>query len=1079
MSRGGGLTLTQPPITLFGMNALTEYLDAIRKAYAAGDATEHTHRPALKHLLESLGKEITVTNEPKRTVCGSPDFQITRKGVPLGHVETKDIGTDLEEMERGQGPHGQQFLRYLHGLTNWLLTDYLEFRWFVCGQRRLVVRLAQLDAQGQIRPVPQAEHHLTELLTAFLEQTAPTVATARELAQRMAGMTRILRDLMIGLLESEEQKQQEQIDQQQKEHPEPHEGWLHHWLAAFRETLIPDLDPQQFADMLAQTLAYGLFAARVHAAPGKRFSRELAAYYLPKTNPFLRKLFAEIAGVDMPDAIAWAVNDLVDLLKRADMAEILTQFGQGKGKQDPVIHFYETFLAAYDPLVREVRGVYYTPEPVVRYMVRSIDQLLMTHFDRPKGLADENTLILDPACGTGTFLYFVIEQIRQKFAGQAGAWNDYVAQHLLTRLFGFELLMAPYAVAHWKLGMHLQQTGYRFSSDQRLGIYLTNTLEEAAKKSDHLFGRWVVEEANAAAEIKRDKPILVVLGNPPYSGVSANRGRWITRLLEDYRQVDGQPLGEKKVWLKNDYIKFIRFGQWRIEQTGHGVLALITDHSYLDSPTFRGMRQQLLKSFDEIYILNLHGNAKRRETAPDGSPDENVFDITQGVAIAIFVKHKKGGPTRVYYADLWGDRSAKYEFLNENDLRSTRWRKLSPTRPFYLFTPIKRERRREYQRGWRVTEVFPVGSNGVQTSRDGLVVDCDRQTLLNRIREFLNPKLSDTEVRDRFFGAKSVGDYLPGDTRQWKLDEARTALRKISQWPRAIIPYLYRPFDLRFLLYHDIMVDWPRAEVMRHLQQPNLALCIGRAGLVRTGMWDLVFCTDRICDHNLFYRGSSLNCPLYLYPDGPVPESLFDYNNTRRPNLSGRFVDQLCEGLGLAFQPDGRGDLAKTVGPEDIFHYAYAVLHSPSYRRRYAEFLKVDFPRLPLTSKLELFRSLAELGAELVGCHLLESPKVEQFVTEFPVPGDNRIEKVRYAESGGRVWINQTQYFGGVPKPVWEFSIGGYQVCHKWLKDRKARQLTYQDIQHYQKIVAALQETIRLMGRIDGLISQHGGWPME
>ena len=417
------------------MNYFADYLTAIGKEYAAGDATEHTHRPALKNLLESAAKGVTATNEPKRILCGSPDFQITRKGVPLGHVETKDIGADLDEMERGKGPHGEQFIRYRDGLPNWLLTDYLQFRWFVGGEKRLTVRIAEMDAKGKLKPLPDGEQNLAELLTAFFEQPALTVASAKELAQRMAGMTRIIRDLIVGTFEHEKEQ-----------------GWLHNWLAAFRETLIPDLDEKQFADMFAQTLAYGLFAARVHAPPGKPFSREMAAYNLPKTNPFLRKLFAEIAGVDMPDSIAWAVDDVVELLKHADMAEILTDFGKGKGKEDPVVHFYETFLAAYDPKMREVRGVYYTPEPVVSYIVRSIDHLLKTRFDRPKGLADENTLILDPAAGTATFLYFVIEQIRQKFAKQAGAWDDYVAKHLLNRVFGFELLMAPYAVAHLKLG---------------------------------------------------------------------------------------------------------------------------------------------------------------------------------------------------------------------------------------------------------------------------------------------------------------------------------------------------------------------------------------------------------------------------------------------------------------------------------------------------------------------------------------------------------------------------------------------------------------------------------------------------
>ncbi len=371
---------------------------------------------------------------------------------------------------------------------------------------------------------------------------------------------------------------------------------------------------------------------------------------MPKTNPFLRKLFSEIAGVDMPDTIAWAVDDIVDFSSTPTWRKSSKTSAKARARKTRSSTSTKPSLAAYDPKMRELRGVYYTPEPVVSYIVRSIDHLLKTRFNRPKGLADENTLILDPACGTGTFLYFVIQQIYQKFAEQKGAWDGYVAKHLLNRLFGFELLMAPYAVAHLKLGMELQETGYSFGSDQRLGIYLTNTLEEAAKKSEKLFAQWISDEANAAASIKRDLPIMVVLGNPPYSGHSANRSweidnrgkkvpNFIGRLLQDYYKVDGQPLGERNPkWLQDDYVKFLRFGQWRIERTGAGILAFITNHGYLDNPTFRGMRQQLMKAFTDIYVLNLHGNAKKKEVCPDGSKDENVFDIQQGVTLGIFVK---------------------------------------------------------------------------------------------------------------------------------------------------------------------------------------------------------------------------------------------------------------------------------------------------------------------------------------------------------------------------------------------------------------------------------------------------------
>jgi predicted helicase len=393
--------------------------------------------------------------------------------------------------------------------------------------------------------------------------------------------------------------------------------------------------------------------------------------------------------------------------------------------------------------------------------------------------------------------------------------------------------------------------------------------------------------------------------------------------------------------------------------------------------------------------------------------------------------------------------------------------------------PVKRRAQDEYNEALPVTGIFPTGSNGVQTSRDHLVVDCEKDVLLDRVKQFLDPEQTDAEVRARFFGAKSVGTYPPGDTRGWKLDKARAALGNVRQWRQSIASYLYRPCDARFLLYHDSMIDWPRTDVMRHLKQPNLALCVGRAGLVKSGSWDLVFCTRQICDHNLFYRGSSLNLPLYLYPNGDLPPDLFAHDNGHVPNLSAGFVNVVTAKLGVQFMAEGCGDLRKTLGPEDVFHYAYAVFHSPTYRTRYAEFLKIDFPRLPLTGDLELFRALAARGAELVALHLLESPKLDAFLTDWPVKGDNVVEKVQYTEKDNRVWINKTQYFGGVPKAVWEFHVGGYQVCQKWLKDRKGRKLTYDDTQHYQKVVVALSETIRLMAEIDQVIDQHGGWPMR
>jgi len=1046
------------------------YLKEIQKNLSTWRATEQTHRSALKALLEAVGEGITAINEPRRVECGAPDYIITRARTPVGYVEAKDVGTNLDTAERSE-----QVRRYRASLSNLILTDYLEFRWYVEGEHRETARLATLTSDGRIRTQRGGIQALSGLLQKFFAQTMPTVGTSKELAQRMAALARMTRDLI-----------------QETFRRESEEGALHAQLKAFRETLIPFLTPAQFADMYAQTITYGLFAARVRVPAGQNFTRERAAWNLPRTNPFLRRLFNEIAGPDLDDRIAWLVDDLAYLLARTDMAEILRDFGRRTRQEDPVVHFYETFLAAYDPQERVRRGVYYTPEPVVSYIVRSLDHIVKSRFDRPLGLADTNTLILDPAVGTATFLYFVIQQIRETLMamGQAGAWNDYVENHLLPRVFGFELLMAPYAVAHMKLGILLQETGYDFTGDQRLGIYLTNSLEEAITRAETLgFARFITDEANAAAEIKKEKPIMVVLGNPPYSVSSANKGDHIERLMERYKAAvrDEQNIQP----LSDDYIKFIRFAHERIERTGYGVIGMITNHSYLSGLIHRGMREELMKSFDEIYVLNLHGNALMGETAPDGGPDENVFDIRQGVAISLFVKwasqtSEVSKTSEVYYADLWGLRKDKYCYLLENDISTTEWQELEPVAPYFFFVPKKFDLLSEYGRGWSIPDIFPVNSGGIKTHRDHFVIDFEEERLRSRIAQFRDETLSDDEVRERF---------KLRDTGSWKLSEARAQLRAREDWEENFDRCLYRPFDVRSIYYSRDVIDRPRFDVMCHMLKENIALLAMRQ--VVGAKYSHFGVTRWVTDNRFFFstRGIPVVFPLYLYTareenprkggGGIIALTLFESKaeyKTREPNLSPEFIAAVEEKLGLKFVPEGKGDLATTFGPEDILYYAYAVFHSPTYRERYAEFLKIDFPRLPLTSDRDLFKALAEKGEELVSLHLMESPKLSQLITSFPVPGSNEVEKVRYVEQvtepklTGRVYINKTQYFEGIEPEVWGFQIGGYQVLQKWLKDRKGRKLTFDDLFHYQKIVVALKETMRLMGEIDKLIPS---WPIE
>ena len=739
------------------------------------------------------------------------------------------------------------------------------------------------------------------------------------------------------------------------------------------------------------------------------------------------------------------------------MTSVLKDFGKRTAKEDAVVHFYETFLAEYDPKVREMRGVYYTPEPVVSYIVRSIDHLLKTRFNKPQGLADDKTLILDPAVGTATFLYMVINEIHEAMLSQKqkGMWNDYVAEKLLPRIFGFELLMAPYAVAHLKLGLLLQETGYQFKSDQRLGIYLTNTLGEAIKHSEVLFAQWISEEANAAAQIKKEKPIMVVLGNPPYSVSSLNRGEWIDTLLEDYKH----GLHEKKLNIDDDYIKFIKFAQWRIEQTGYGILGFITNSSYLDGLTHRRMRESLLESFPEIYILNLHGSSRKGEQAPENLKDENVFDIQQGVSIGIFVKEpKKSEKMRVYYADMWGMREKKYQALFESDIDTVDWQELIPTAPYFFFVPKDFSLQEEYSQWWSIREIFTAWQSGLKTDRDELFFDFESAALAERMRIFFNKSYGDDfKQQYRIFPSSSFDIEARRDQAAFN----RNNIKKC----------LYRPFDERYLYYDPELTSRPAYKVMYHMARQNIGVCLMRTPIPPSFTQCLV--TRALLDLN-FYAFQTYLFPLYLYP----AEGEMQFEEGRRPNLNPEFIKAASEKLGLEFVTDGRGDLTKTFGPEDVFNYAYAVFHSPTYRSRYAEFLKIDFPRLPLTSDRELFKALVEKGAELVSLHLMEASVLEQQRTKikFDVSGSNVVEKVTYSETAKRVYINKEQYFEGVPPEVWNFHIGGYQVAQKWLKDRKGRTLTYDELTNYQKVIVVLKETTRLMMEIDDLIP---GWPIE
>jgi hypothetical protein len=942
----------------------------------------------------------------------------------------------------------------------------------------------------------------------FKHKLGHTIRTADLLAEELARLARGIRDKAKRMLAAETER-----------------GALTKLFKAFQTALIHDLTPENFADTYAQTITYGLLTAAISRTEmsegrhGTALIAENVVDMVPVTNPFLKEMlqtFLKVGGrkggIDFDEL---GIQDVVELLRgdETDLPAILRDFGNRTRGEDPVIHFYEHFLSAYNKQLKIQRGVFYTPQPVVSYIVRSVHELLQSEFGLADGLADTTTWgemlkkhpemklppltdeageqrsispdepfvqILDPATGTATFLVEVIDVIHRTLtakwkqqnrnaAQQQTAWNDYVPKHLLPRLHAYELMMAPYAIAHMKMGLKLAETGYRFGTEERARIYLTNALEPWQRQLTLRDFEALAHEATAVNEIKQHKRFTVVIGNPPYSGISSNMSEYAQRIVDAYRFADGAALNEKKLWLQDDYVKFIRKAQTTIENARVGVFGFITNHGYLDNPTFRGMRQSLMGTFQQMHLLDLHGNANKKELPPDGSEDKNVFDIRQGVAICLATRGSANATIK--HADLWGSRETKYGWLTKHHVGNSTFSTLTPDSPYYFFESQNTDCRAEYDKGWKINDAMPVNSAGFITARDHFVVDFDQEALLSRIAEFANPKLSDTEIRTKYFAGCGSAKYPDGDTRGWKIPSARKRVQADKLSRDRVRRCLYRPFDERQIYWVDWMVDWPRPELTRHLE------IRGNKALITTRITQDIFSVF-VSDLPPAHKSVSAYDVNYVFPLTAAPSSaaqsslLFD-DGKRHSNFAPTFLKALASAVQV---PQAEAGLPQTFTPEDIFHYAYAVFHSPGYRNRYAEFLKIDFPRLPLTGSLELFRALAQLGSELVALHLLESPKINNFITRFEGQGDNSIPKKSIYKDGA-VWINASQRFEGVPEAVWNFHVGGYQVCEKWLKDRKGRTLSADDIAHYQRVVVALNETIRLMAEIDAVIEAHGGWP--
>lgn len=627
--------------------------------------------------------------------------------------------------------------------------------------------------------------------------------------------------------------------------------------------------------------------------------------------------------------------------------------------------------------------------------------------------------------------------------------------------YAFELMMAPYAVGHLKMSFFLEELGHRLGEGERFRFYLTNTLEMTELEQTHLPGMAsLAEESHLAGEVKKQRPILVILGNPPYSGHSSNRGDWILGLIADYRQIDGKPLRDRNPkWLQDDYVKFLRFAQWKVDQEGLGVVGMITNHSYLDSPTFRGMRPSLMRTFDKIYTLNLHGNSLRRETAPDGTKDENVFDIRQGVAISFFLRRsgRKRGAAVVQHADLWGVRESKYDWLLHHDVYSTDWEEVRPKSESYLFVPRDEDALKQYRSFVSISDIFPLKGAGITTARDRFAVDMNKRTLASRIHLFKCNKGDDDDLHSLFDIRKKKG---------WSIRKAWEALQNMDDTALSdlVVPVLYRPFDVRWIFYHDSVVWRTVKRIMRHmLAAENVGMVVPRRVEV-AGPWCHGLATDLPIDHvALSSKTIDYLFPLYVYPNRRDANLLTDLE-TEKPeaNLSTNLVRLLGQAYG------------EEPSPEDVLHFIYAVLYARDYREKYIEFLRRGFPRIPFTADVDMFKALRTWGEHLVALHLLRSDELATPSVRFEGQGDNGVSCVKrrgfgYEPGLERVYINDNQYFGPVGLELWEYQIGGYQVLEKWLKDRRDRQLSLQEIKTYCKVVTAIKRTIEIQEEIDAL----------
>ncbi|HRG02237.1 MAG TPA: N-6 DNA methylase [Bacteroidia bacterium] len=1018
---------------------LKQYLSEIANTTIQGDAREESYYLHLSNLVkafsDSIGKTKThITILPKKTEAGNPDFRIWDGQLNIiGYIEAKVPGSDLNKIESSE-----QLKRYRETFPNVILTDFYEFRLYREGKLIEKTFIGRPFIAGKLKTPPPIENEeaFTKLFDKFFSFSLPQVFSAEALAIELAKRTRFLK---------------EEVIHQELEDEENNGNQVLGFYDAFQKYLIAGLTKEEFADLYAQTIAYGLFAARTRSVG--EFSRRLAYSFIPPTIGILKDVFQFISLGNLPQQMEVIVDEIAAVLNTTDISAILTDYyKKGKG-QDPIIHFYETFLNKYDPKTREQRGVYYTPEPVVNYIVNSLNEVLKDEFGKEDGFANTDVTVLDPAGGTLTFLAqtakFAIEDFTEKYG--EGHRANFIKDHILKNFYAFELMMAPYAIAHLKMSFLLDEYGYKMQDTDRFKLYLTNSLEVEDLEQTRIPGMASLsEESKQATLVKRKQPILAIMGNPPYSIASYNnsvfidgngkKGKDEIKGLMDLYKEDVKD--EKNIQLlSDDYAKFIRFCHWKIEEAGQGVMGLITKNTYLNTSAFKGLRKKMLESFDKVYVYNLHG--KLYEKTPSGGKDQNVFDIRVGTAILIGVKtgkKKEKDLGKLLFAELYGDRNTKYDFLNFHNINNTSFEELKTDKAYYFFEKKNFNDVELYNSFFKINEIFILNNTGIETGRDHFVLADTKKELETRFNLFITSNLPLEFLRETF-------DL--NDQPNFKLDKVKSNFKKYEN--SRVEKYYHKPFYYRHIYYDNMFLRRHSGIVMKHLkgENDNFALILKKSSTEPN--YSHCFCSNTLTDRN-FLGGQSYVFPLWIFEDDG---GLF--GASKKSNFKIEF-EQILE------KQYKQGELT-----EKIFYYIYAILYSQKYREGFAEQLQIDYPRIPFTSNYKLFTTVSDIGKSIVELHLLTSKELSKPLIKFNGKGNSKVSEIEFKEADEVLYVNETQYFSGISKVMWEWEVGKNKPIQRWIKNAKDKELGLNETMEFSKICTAIYLTFEKQLLVDSV----------